>query len=363
MHISVILIALISSLAATEATIRVSRWRGILDRPNHRSSHVAPVPRLGGIGIAFGFWSAVVAYWALSGILPSSGVLVAITWCGLMGLLDDLWSLKPLHKYLGQLAGTMLFICTTFQPGSATGWWWAIPVIIFWITGFTNVVNFMDGINGLCAGTGIVYSCAVALIAWQLRDMSTALVAVLLAAACAGFLPHNFPRARTFMGDSGSLFIGSGLALLSVQVVRIGGVRVALALLAAFSAFLWDSTFTLVLRFRRGENIFQAHRSHLYQRLVQAGWSHAAVSGLYFVFHLIGAALGIVSLRLGGGLFGLTVAVPLFLLAGLTLYVYRLEDIPRVKVKIAIAANGFTAEAVATGAEVAPEEEFAMTSR
>ena len=152
-----------------------------------------------------------------------------------------------------------------------------------------NAYNFMDGIDGL-AGSQTV----VAGLGWLVPGgiVGLPIFGVLVAGSSLGFLGHNWPPTRIFMGDVGSVFLGFTLAVLAV----IGGLahpRLPLAGLLVVWPFVFDTTFTIVRRLRRGENIFAAHRSHLYQRLVIAGYSQRAVTLLYAGLALVGVVLAL----------------------------------------------------------------------
>jgi UDP-GlcNAc:undecaprenyl-phosphate GlcNAc-1-phosphate transferase len=237
------------------------------------------------------------------------GVLLAGGGMAATGLCDDLYRLSPVTKFLMQLLITLLVIALGIRfeslaiPfwGSLTWGLFLIPLTLLWLTGFANIYNFMDGINGLAAGTGAVYACFFYLLGWRLGNQGLAAVAVILAGSCLGFLFHNFPQARTFMGDTGSLFLGVLFALLVVQNAQRSSDPGSLtALLLVCSVFLYDSIFTLLRRIRYGENIFRAHRSHLYQRLVQAGLSHGKVTGLYLLLHALMGFLALAYLSVSG---------------------------------------------------------------
>ena len=155
----------------------------------------------------------------------------------------------------------------------------------FWTVSSVNLVNFMDGINGLVASQVAVFALSLASFA-PLGD-STSFYAIILAAACVGFLPWNFPRARIVLGDVGSGGLGylvSALTLLVMQERGIDIVRAYLPLLPLFG----DATATIARRWRRGERLTEAHRSHLYQRLANGRLSHTAVTSIYTAVALLG---------------------------------------------------------------------------
>ncbi|MGH9862835.1 MAG: glycosyltransferase family 4 protein [Candidatus Acidiferrales bacterium] len=332
--------------AATTLSIRFSVRRRILDLPNPRSSHTRAMPRVGGIGIVSGFMVTFLLTWllarlGLAPLRPDGREMIFVILVGgamaVLGFYDDWQGLPPAPKYLFQVViavavvawGWRLEVIAVPFVGLIPFGILAIPLTLLWLTGFANIFNFMDGIDGLAGGTAFLYGLFFLCFASLEGNQTAALVALLVTGSALGFLPHNFPRARTFMGDTGSLFLGLLLAMLVVALadasLRPGDTLVALLLVC--SVYLFDSGYTLLRRLRRRENIFRAHRSHLYQRLVQAGLSHAQVTGLYLALHALAWALALAYLqeseseaaRLG-------ILVLLFLvLVGLTLVVRRLE--------------------------------------
>jgi UDP-N-acetylmuramyl pentapeptide phosphotransferase/UDP-N-acetylglucosamine-1-phosphate transferase len=172
-----------------------------------------------------------------------------------------------------------------------------LPLTILWIVGFTNIFNFMDGIDGLAASQGLVAALGWILICGVEPLTSASVVGTALSAACLGFLFHNWAPARIFMGDVGSLFIGFLLAVLPVGVgggAPPGGFLPGLLLVWPF---VFDGGFTLIRRLLRGENVTSPHRSHLYQRLVISGLSHGAVASLYTGLSLVGLGSAVALVR------------------------------------------------------------------
>lgn len=308
------LLSLLSALIAylvTSLSIRLALHRGVLDMPNIRSLHFQPVPRIGGVGIIA---AAILSLATLAmlrrynfvgyPVLTRSTLVVIAAGIGMasIGLYDDLHGLKPLEKLLLQfllsglvvMSGVKLENATVLQWGPIPLGIFSIPLSILWLIGFTNIFNFMDGINGISALTAASYCGFFFIIASLQGSRDLAAVALVIMGSCLGFLFHNFPQARTFMGDTGSLFLGIALACLVVRLSQKSPNPASLvALLMVCSIYLWDSGFTLLRRLRRGEDIFQAHRSHLYQRLVQAGLSHGKVTGLFMFLHALVGALAL----------------------------------------------------------------------
>jgi UDP-N-acetylmuramyl pentapeptide phosphotransferase/UDP-N-acetylglucosamine-1-phosphate transferase len=172
----------------------------------------------------------------------------------------------------------------------------AWPLTLLWIVGMTNAFNFMDGIDGIAGITAAAAGGGLAAAAGLLRVEPVALVSLAFAAASVGFLACNWPPARIFMGDVGSAFCGFMIAVLPLA----GGPEAAASLVPIVAVTMWpfifDTAYTLCRRLARGENVFRAHRSHLYQRLVITGWSHRAVSTLYGGLSAMAAVLAVAPL-------------------------------------------------------------------
>ena len=175
-----------------------------------------------------------------------------------------------------------------FRLGAA-----AWPLSVLWIVGMTNAFNFMDGIDGIAGLTAVAAGASLAVAAAAAGSEPVGLVAVALAGAAAGFLTSNWPPAKVFMGDVGSTFLGFSIAVLPLVVGPAGRPAVVAVAGLAMAAFVADAAVTLLGRIFRGENVFQTHRGHLYQRLVIAGWPQAAVAGLYGALATLGGALGL----------------------------------------------------------------------
>jgi UDP-N-acetylmuramyl pentapeptide phosphotransferase/UDP-N-acetylglucosamine-1-phosphate transferase len=287
-------------------SIRWSRRCGWLDLPNPRSLHSIPTPRIGGLGIALAFCVSLLSietfrHSRISELIASGqserfmvGAALALA---LAGLYDDLRHLSASMKFtcefiaaIAVVAAGISFAPFPFLP-SIVSVSLSSVITLLWLTWFCNVFNFMDGINGLSGSTGFIYGITFFLLSLQHGENSLALFSLLLAGGCLGFVFLNFPRARIFMGDTGSLFLGFFFGLLLVRLAQLGTNLAALGLIV--SVYVFDSGFTLIRRVRRGENVFNAHRSHLYQRLVQAGVSQTRVTLLYLLLQGMTAALAL----------------------------------------------------------------------
>ena len=259
--------------------------RGLIDHPGDRHSHVRPTPRGGGAGLVLALALAtlllaadLVPGWWKSCVMPGVVALALIGWW------DDHRSLGAGTRFVVQLAVSLLLLVCAAKQGWMTG---VVSIVAggLFILWMTNLYNFMDGSNGMAGLQGVFAGLVVAWLYAQGDDAGSALVAMLLAAACAGFLPWNLGHARVFMGDVGSLVLGFALAALLLHGVAAGAFSAPAALLVML-VFLLDSTLTLLARVLAGERWYNPHRQHLYQRLIARGWTHGRVAALYQAVNL-----------------------------------------------------------------------------
>ena len=248
------------------------RFYLLFDHPNCRSSHQQPTPRGGGVTFVLCAAMASVIGMVCSAI-PSQGIaLIALPLVALplafVGFLDDRHNLPASWRYGVQLATALALILLSPLPWS----WLALPLLLIAGTAVINFTNFMDGLDGLVAGCMAITVAAACLkqsAPWPLW----ALVGALL-----GFLLWNWSPATVFMGDVGSTFLGAVFAGLVLQAPSWLD---ALGLLLVGTPLLADAGLCVLRRLLAGQPVFQAHRLHLFQRLHQAGWSHARVASLY----------------------------------------------------------------------------------
>jgi len=287
------------SWAMVVALTSILRRRGVLDIPNARSSHEAPVPRGGGAGILAGLAAGLGVAAAFRLPLPGWEVLVGLGLMAALGWVDDFRGGLPVAwRLLVQVLAAMIVVqglgplqrIPLPPPLDASLGLLAWPLTLLWIVGVVNVFNFLDGIDGFAGVQGVVAGLGLAVVGWG-SWAEPAGIAV--AAACAGFLIHNWRPARVFMGDVGSLTLGFVFAVMPLAAGR--GRAPMLVFFAALCLwfFLADGAFTILRRLFRREKIWQAHRSHLYQRLVIAGWTHAKVVLWVGVGMIVVAGVGV----------------------------------------------------------------------
>nr|WP_321983417.1 UDP-phosphate alpha-N-acetylglucosaminephosphotransferase [uncultured Lichenicoccus sp.] len=292
----------VAALLVSSVAVRLMIRIGVLDRPGHRSAHVRPTPKGGGVGPVLALLlllplALVVlpagndAGHGAGALLLAVAVLAAVSW------LDDLRQYGPLVKLAAQAACAAL-VAAAVAPSAPDAW--PVPAIGFcWLMFATNALNFIDGLNGLAAGSMALCAAALGLDA---KDPLTAIEGLLLSAGLVGFLPFNYPRARIFLGDVGSQGAGLAVAACALQHWRhdasIAGVLAGPLLLAGI---LYDVAFTLCRRALRGERLSEAHRGHLYQVAFRAGVPAWLVTLAHWGFVAWGAMLLLALQRSAGG--------------------------------------------------------------
>ncbi len=322
--------AILSWLLASR--VRLYALDRLLDIPNERSSHSAPTPRGGGLAIAFtalgGIVIASMLQWintSLAIALVGGGALIAT-----VGWVDDHRSLSALTRFAVQFfcAGWAMFWLgglPALSIGSASLHLGPVGMVlgVIGIVWAINLYNFVDGIDGLAAGEAISTGVIGGLILLAMGQTGLATVSLLIAAANAGFLPLNWAPARLFMGDVGSGMLGYLFAVLAIASENSGAVPLLLWVLL-LGAFVFDATVTLCRRIAHGERWYHAHHSHAYQRMVQAGRSHAQVSATILLINLILAILAIIA-WLRPALFLMAIGAGTVLLSVIYLSVERIK--------------------------------------
>ena len=262
-------IASVSPIASALATLLLIAWvlraqdRLPLDVPNQRSLHVRPVPRMGGIAMMAGVFSGfAILQTPLVVVLPAAVLVV-------LSHFDDARGL-PISVRLGVQFAAAAGFAYGALPGLALPLVAPIVVGIMWVT---NLYNFMDGSDGLAGGMTVFGFSFLGTGAWMSGDDALLIECAIVAAAGAAFLPFNFPPARLFMGDAGSVPIGFLAAVLSLSGWRDGDWPLWFPA-AVFAPFIADATLTLLKRMSAGERFWEAHNKHYYQRLVRMGWDH-----------------------------------------------------------------------------------------
>lgn len=286
------LFAFIVAWAVTPLVILTSKRFNLFDWPGEkRKVHEQPVSRLGGVSLFVSFLASFLLFHFGLHIPFSWFFVLGILAFFLTGLLDDLFSLSPWLKLLGQILGAVLLIQGGVIIRFFTLPWdqmfylgfWGYPLTLLWIVGIANALNLIDGLDGLSGGVGAIASFTLGMIAWQEGRMEPAVLSFILSGGILGFLLYNFPPARIFLGDGGALFLGAMLASTSVQ----GAVKSAAAFTLAVPILIlgvpiFDTFFAIVRRKKNGLSILHPDRGHLHHRLLERGYSQREVVVIFY---------------------------------------------------------------------------------
>jgi Fuc2NAc and GlcNAc transferase len=282
------IIIFLLSFSLTWLYRKFALYKSLLDIPNDRSSHAIPTPKGGGIAVAIS-WFLGITYLSITGELENQVFFALLMGIPLViiGFIDDILNIKPFVRFVIQafVAGLGLFFLGGINLHSWQGSY-LIPIIILAliaIVWFINLFNFLDGIDGYI-GSEIVF---IGISAYLLTGEKTGL---LLTLSVSGFLIWNWPKAKIFMGDTGSTLMGYIVAVMIIYFQNTQKTSVFVWIILT-SVFWFDATITILRRLINKENIFQAHRKHAFQRIVQAGFSHQKAVVYSLLLNIIGFSL------------------------------------------------------------------------
>ena len=312
-------LALAISLALTPAIRDFALRRGIVDAADSsRKLHTRPIPRLGGIAILCAAFSSLAVFlpWdetlrsAFAGgtirvavLLGGAGIL------GLIGLADDLRSIRARWKLLGQVfvaiavfaSGTRVSALACPGLGAVELGVFALPVTVIWIVGIVNAMNLIDGLDGLAGGVSLFALATIAAIAAFAGQPVTAAILMAAAGAVVGFLRYNFHPASIFMGDAGSMFLGYLLAVCSIGASQQSSTAIALGIpLAVLAVPIADTALSIGRRALRGRSVFSADREHIHHLLLDAGVSHRGAVLVLYGVSAIFCAVALAAVFVGG---------------------------------------------------------------
>ncbi|MFC1665635.1 glycosyltransferase family 4 protein [Pseudomonadota bacterium] len=290
------LAAFILALVLTQIARRLALSRSIVDVPNERSSHTEVVPRGGGLAIVTVFLVFLILFPVLNYYV---GILFVAIGFALLGWADDVYSLSAGTRLLVQgiiAIGAVVtigeFEALEFAGIRISNASICLLFTLIWVVWMVNLYNFMDGIDGIAGVETVVVATTMGIWFYKFGfNPNLLLLCWVLAAASLGFLVFNWPPAKVFMGDVGSVSIGGVFAVLTIIGVNEYDIPLT-AYIILLSIFISDSTLTLIRRLCKKENIFRAHRSHYYQRAVIVGWSHKQVTLTVFITNIVLAILG-----------------------------------------------------------------------
>ena len=294
------LLALAVVLLLTPGVGRFARFIGVVDEPGEtRRVHTHPVPRLGGIALLLGIFVPALAFLDLEG--PYRGILLGAAIATTVGAIDDFRGLPWWGKLGGQVAAGAVAVGfgVTVDRFTFPGFgsqelpeWAAGAATIVWVVAIMNMVNFLDGMDGLAAGICAIAGSTFAIIGLSLGASEAALLAAIVAGACFGFLHHNFYPARIFMGDSGALLLGFLLATLAIEgLVKTAALATLVLPLLVLAIPIVDTSFVVAKRLKYRQPLYEADRTHLHHRFMNIGFSQKrAVAYMYAWCGILAAA-------------------------------------------------------------------------
>lgn len=293
-------LALVVTLVLVPLVRHYAFQAGFVDKPDERKIHKEPTPRLGGFALWGGF---MLTLWVmfhrtlLSDSLP--GIMMGSTIMFILGLVDDLVTLSPYLKLGIQFIAALLAydfnvkVNTLDLPGAQMIVLNALslPVTVLWLVGFSNAMNFIDGVDGLAAGVVSIASVTMVVVAIFTGRPTEALLAAMLAGSSLGFLAYNFHPAKIFMGDSGSLFCGFMLASLAVTGALKTKVVVMLLPLVVLCVPLMDISYSVLRRLSKGKNPFLPDSEHLHHQLLKLGMTQTRTVFYFYGFCIAGGVI------------------------------------------------------------------------
>ena len=313
------LVALLATLLATPLAKYIAQHLGAIDKPDERRINKVPIPRMGGIGIALGLVAAVAVQVAGTKLLGWPTVFVphmqlqgvdyklltvAVVIVFLTGAIDDVRNLKPRQKLLGQIlaacvaAASGLVIGNVANPFTAElipiGWL-AYPITVVYLVAFTNVINLIDGLDGLAAGITAISCAAMFYLSYEAHQIDAAVLACILAGCCMGFLRYNFNPASIFMGDCGSNMLGFLLGVIALLGVNRVAAATTLIVPLVIAGVPIIDTFAAIVRRRRGHTaISQADTGHIQHRLIKQGFDQKQAALMIYGWSILLAAGAII---------------------------------------------------------------------
>lgn len=277
-------IAFVISFLMTPLVIKLANHVGAIDDPkDDRRVHKVPIPRLGGLAMYIAFFVTMFVFTDYP-MDKSLGLFIGATILVFVGMVDDINPLSAKVKFALQVVAACILVAYGFRINGISNYfgnpadyifldWLSYPITVLWIVGITNTMNLIDGLDGLAAGISAISATTMAYIALLNGRGEVALLTLILAASCFGFLPFNFNPARIFMGDTGSMFLGFTLSAISIDGALKGAtaLTVWIPILLALGLPLFDMGFAILRRIVNRQSIAEADKGHIHHRFLQLG--------------------------------------------------------------------------------------------
>ncbi len=305
---SIIIITFICSLVFTPLIIKFAVKFNFVDVPkDSRRVHNKPMPRIGGVAIVLSMTVGFLIYYLITKDIESIalnrtflGYAIGAIIIALMGIIDDIFTLRARFKFFFQLAaGIVVYYFGIRISGFKIPFIYTdvinfeildFPITLIWVIGVTNAVNLIDGLDGLAAGISVISATALLTIFIATSaSLEAIIITAVLVGATLGFLPYNFNPAKTFMGDVGSNFLGFTLSIVSILGFAKGYTIIAIIVpILALGVPLFDTIFAMVRRFLKGQPMLKPDGAHIHHRLLKRGFNQKqAVLLLYTITSLL----------------------------------------------------------------------------
>lgn len=276
------IIALATSFLITPLIIKLAFKIGAVDYPGERRVHSKAMPRIGGLSIILAF---TVSFLIIAQFVEISYLLlIAALIIGLVGFLDDLYQLSPKLKLFGQSIAVVVVIFSGVTvnvlsiPFSDQIYivptWLSISITFLWIIGITNAVNLIDGLDGLAGGVSVIAGATILFLAVLMGNYTVILLSIALIGSTLGFLYYNFHPAKIFMGDSGALFLGFILAIISLMGFKQATTVSLIIPFIILGVPITDTLIAIVRRLLNKTSVTAADKNHLHHKLLEFGYSH-----------------------------------------------------------------------------------------
>lgn len=337
-------IALLGTVAFTPLCIKLA-WRvDAVDYPDGRRVNTRPTPRLGGVAVFLGLVLAVgfivVVNWIDPNLIHIRGLNTNINYFGVglaavivfgIGLLDDIFQLKAWIKFLVQIAASII-VCMSgvlfshfvnpFGPGFIELGILAYPVTVFYLVAFANIINLIDGLDGLASGVVAISAAALFFLSFSRGGMDAALVSMAIIGACVGFLFYNFYPAKVFLGDSGALLLGFGLGLVSLFGVVRTSALISLLIPVVIAGVPVIDTFTSIIRrLRQGKPVFSADKQHIHHQFINLGFSQRTT---VLIIYGVSAVLSVLGILIAQDHSPMRIVYLVILIVVVALFIWRL---------------------------------------
>ena len=298
----IVIVTFLASLILVPIVKKIALHINAMDEPNARKIHKVPMPRLGGLAIFLAFLLGYMLYGEISTQMLS--ILIGSFLLILVGIVDDIHSVKARYKLIVQIVAAAIVVLygdLSFTELSVFGYniyfndFFGSLLSIIFIVAITNAINLIDGLDGLAAGISSIYFLTIAIIAFILNRIGglDVIISLIMLGSTLGFLFHNFPPAKIFMGDTGSLFLGfmiSIIALLGYKVTTFTSLIVPIIILAIP---IFDTVFAILRRLLKGQNIGVADKEHFHHQLLKMKYSPTKSILIIYAIDIAFAAVSI----------------------------------------------------------------------